>query len=71
MYGTTRMFTVPFLTNTVELNEGEELLLQAPERIVKLQETKKRTWKDVHVAKAGAKAGTSKKQKGLDMEGDP
>jgi hypothetical protein len=42
--GTTRLCEVPFLTNTLELEEGEELFLEVHDKAVK-KEPPKRTWK--------------------------
>ena len=45
-YSRARIFEVPFLTNSEELEEGEELILEIAERIPKQTPTK-RSWKDV------------------------
>ena len=42
---TTRVFTVPFLTNSIEVHEGEELLLEVREKSHHKVATK-RTWRD-------------------------
>ena len=42
---TTRVFTVPFLTNSLEVDEGEELILEVREK-TKDKVATKRTWKD-------------------------
>ena len=46
---TTRTCEVPFLTNTLELEEGEELILEVREK-VSTRQPAKRTWKEVYKA---------------------
>ena len=41
---TTRIVTVPFLTNTMDMGKGEELIVEVNERAVETT-TGKRTWK--------------------------
>ena len=42
---TTRVFNVPFLTNSLEVDEGEELILEVREK-TQVEKATKRTWKD-------------------------
>ena len=42
---TTRTYEVPFMTNTMELNEGDELIIEVAETTVE-KKAPKRTWKD-------------------------
>ena len=43
LFNTSRSFDVPFLTNTRELDKGEELIVEVQEKAPKTQE-KTRTW---------------------------
>ena len=42
---TTRVYEVPFLVNSVELEEGEELILEVRAKTNNKEPTKKRAWK--------------------------
>ena len=42
---TTRVCNVPFLTNSIEVDEGEELILEVREA-TKKAEKRERTWRD-------------------------
>ena len=42
----TRSFEVPFLTNSKDLEEGEELILQVYEKTKEDKPSAKRTWRD-------------------------
>ena len=57
---TTRVFHVPFLTNSLEVYEGEELILEVREGTQKA-EKRERTWRDA-VKEAKKKEATSSKQ---------
>ena len=62
---TTRVFEVPFVTNIVELEEGEELIIQKDDPAKK--EDKKRTWHDAfkeeEAKKKASAEAEAKKQK--------
>jgi hypothetical protein len=45
---TTRMCQVPFLYNTMELEEGEELFLEVPDKPDAKKKPQKRTWTNAH-----------------------
>ena len=59
----TRMCHVPFLTNQLEVEEGEELILKADEKTKIIVAHARRTWKEAFVAKEKASASTKKKAK--------
>ena len=59
----TRMCHVPFLTNQLEIEEGEELILKADEKPKIIAAHARRTWKEAFVAKEKASASTKKKAK--------
>jgi hypothetical protein len=46
---TTRMCQVPFLTNTIELEEGEELFLEVLDKSTVKKEPQKRTWRNAFI----------------------
>ena len=60
LYNQTRLVKVPLLTNTKDLQKGEELILKQ-EPTVKEKKTKERTWRDV--AKDMQKMEAKKKTK--------
>ena len=65
---TTRMYEIPFLTNAVDLDEGEELIMEVSEK--KKENRGKRTWKDAwkdeekEKAKAKKPKATAKTEQG-------
>ena len=64
MLNRTRMMDVPFLVNSVPLQEKEELLLELVPKEKKAVDKRKRTWKDaVKDAEIEAKKNKEKKQK--------
>jgi len=54
-FATTRVCEVPFMTNSVEVEVGEELIMMVTEK-EKSKEVPKRNWKDVHKAQEVAAA---------------
>jgi len=54
-FATTRVCEVPFMTNSVEVEVGEELIMQVIEK-EKSKEVQKRNWKDAHKAQEVAAA---------------
>ena len=58
---TTRVCNVPFLTNSLEVDEGEELILEVREKTQVQRETK-RTWRDAVKEANQKKEATSSKQ---------
>ena len=61
---TTRIVTVPCITNTAPLREGEELLLEIPEQ-VKAQKEGKRTWQDIQRQQEKEREADAKKKRKL------
>ena len=59
---TTRVFDVPFLTNTVDLEEGEELILEVREKS-RAKEQQKRTWKQAFKAEEQKEKGAKEMMK--------
>ena len=59
---TTRVFEVPFLTNTVDLEEGEELILEVGKKS-RVKEQQKRTWKQAFKAEEQKEKGAKETMK--------
>ena len=58
---TTRVCNVPFLTNSLEVDEGEELILEVREK-TQVERATKRTWRDAVKEANQKKEATSSKQ---------
>ena len=60
---TTRVYELPLLTNSVELEEGEELILEIEDKPAE-KKAQKRTWRDAYKEEEAAKAKAKATQQG-------
>ena len=63
--GVTRIYGMDFMTNSMDLDVGEELILQVPEPAPVVPQVKKRTWREAQQAQ-----DAKEKQKALKTEAD-